>query len=412
MRIPIVAAILLLVFALLTNLYILKDIRQYCAERRRKLWVTVYSVFSVLSLGLIVVALSLPRKSADSSILPLIWTLYTALTIYIPQFIYCICSLIGRLVAMIFRKRGNLGTLAGISLAVLIFIVLWWGVVFTRNDIQINGVEINSAKLPESFDGMKVVQFSDAHVGTWGNDTTFMSEVVDSINALSPDLILFTGDIVNRCSSEFDPFLPVLKRLKALHGVFAVHGNHDYGGYMTWEHPGDDNRDVARLDSLMNSMGWQVLNNRTVFLNRDNDSIVLIGVENWGEPPFNQLGDLGKSYPESPDKFKGLNDNMFKILMTHNPEYWLQVVKKISNIDLSLAGHTHAMQMMLKVGKWQASPSRFRYKNWGGLYSDTASDGTPMHLYVNIGVGEVGFPARLGAAKPEITEFTLHRSQD
>ena len=132
---------------------------------------------------------------------------------------------------------------------------------------------------------------------------------------------------------------------------------------------------------------------------------------------MNQLGNLGKSYPDRKGSLRGLNDGMFKILLTHNPEHWSQVVTKISNIDLSLAGHTHAMQMMIKAGDWKWSPSKYRYEQWGGLYTDKAKDESPMNLYVNIGCGEVGFPARIGAAKPELTLFTLrggkveHRQQ-
>lgn len=412
MRIPGLAVVALLLFSVLPDIYIFFDIRKYCrSDKRKKVISWTYLGVSVLMWAFLVIVLCIPKRDEDRSILPVMWMLYSYLTVYVPKIIYSICSLIGRIFSRGSRKL-NAGAKTGICLGVLVFILLWWGILFTRHDIVVNEVDITSAKLPESFDGFKVLQFSDAHVGTWGSDTTFVSKLVDRINSSGADMIVFTGDIVNRRSSEIDPFIPVLRRLKAPNGVYAILGNHDYAGYVDWNDPADANKDVGRLCYEMEGMGWKLLKNQTAFItSARNDSIVLIGVENWGEPPFNQLGDLGKSYPEGSDRLHGLNDNMFKILLTHNPQHWSQVATKISNIDLSLAGHTHAMQMMVKLGDWKWSPAAFRYKEWGGLYNHTAKDGTPMSLYVNIGAGEVGFPARLGAAKPELTLFTLHPSK-
>lgn len=407
MRIPIISAIALLVFSVLIDIYILLDIKKYCSEKYKKLSFYIYLSVSIALWVFLIIALCLPRQKQDDSILPMMWMLFSYLSIYLPKFIYCICSLIGRLFSLSFRKKKNYGVYAGIFLSCVLFFLLWWSVIYTRNQIDINKVEIRSQKLPSSFDGFKVAQFSDLHLGTFGNDTTFISKFIDSINAQKPDLILFTGDYVNRMGAEMKPFINVLSRLKAPYGVYAVYGNHDYGGYVQWKDNESYKANLKEMHQDIRDMGWKMLNNQTAFISRDNDSIVLIGVHNWGEPPFNQLGDLGKSYPENPDRLKGLNDNMFKILMTHNPEHWSQVATKVSNIDLTLSGHTHAMQTMFKIGKYKWSPASFRYKYWGGLYNDTAKDGNPMKLYVNIGAGEVGFPARIGAAKPEITLFTL-----
>lgn len=406
MRISAITAILgfLLIFA--CDLYIFFDIRRLAAAGRRKLWMWVYAVFAVLCWALMAAVLLLPKRDAAVDLLPVMWMLFTVISLYVPKFIYCICSIVTRWFG---RRASRAGALTGLVLGVLSFIILWWGALVTRRQIVTNEVEIISAKLPASFDGLRVLQFSDAHVGTWGNDTTFVSALVDSINVRKADIILFTGDIVNRQSNELEPFIPVFSRLKAPLGVYAILGNHDYAGYVDWPEDGDANRDVARLGSMIDSMGWTLLKNQTDFIKAGNDSIVLIGVENWGEPPFNQLGNLGKSYPSDSGSLHGLNDGMFKILLTHNPEHWSQVATKISNIDLTLSGHTHAMQMMLKAGNWKWSPSQYRYPQWGGLYTDTAADGNPMNLYVNIGVGEVGFPARIGAAKPELTVITLKR---
>lgn len=401
-------AVLLMLMSLVVDVYIFFDIRSFAARARRHLYCWIYGVSCVLCWALAIVALNMPIRSPEASILPVMWMLFTYLSIYIPKFIYALISIVGRIVNAIRRKRSRGGAVTGAVVAVLTFCVMWWGVIFTRRDIEVNNVELYSDKLPASFDGFRVTQFSDAHVGTWGNDTTFISQLVDSLNAQEADVIVFTGDIVNRQSSELDPFIPVLKRLHAPHGVYAIFGNHDYAGYVDWPGGGDANEDVAKLAAKIEGMGWKLLANKTDFIRSGNDSIVMIGVENWGEPPFNTLGDLGKSYPDSLGKHRGLNDDMYKILLTHNPQHWKMVATDISNIDLSLSGHTHAMQMMLEAGDWKWSPSVYRYPEWGGLYKATAKDGNPMNLYVNIGVGEVGFPARIGAARPEITNIVLH----
>ncbi len=148
------------------------------------------------------------------------WMLFSYITVYLSKAIYCIFSLTGRLFSPRGHRKLNYGVMAGIPMSVICFITMWWGVVFTRHEIEVNKVEISSPRLPAGFDGLRIVQFSDLHVGTWGNDTTFVSALVDSINSCRPDLILFTENIVNRRTEELEPFLPVLSRLNASRGVF------------------------------------------------------------------------------------------------------------------------------------------------------------------------------------------------
>lgn len=407
MRIPFAGAIALYLITLLADLYIGLDIKNFTAPKHRKTWLWVHIVISLLFLAYLTVIIMLPKRDPEDSVIPVMWMLFSYLSVYLSKLIYCICSIIGRLVRLGFRRKShiNYGAMVGLPLAILVFITIWWGALFTRYDIETTEVTVESDRLPASFDGLKAIQFSDLHSGTWGNDTSFVSKLVDSINARKPDVIFFTGDIVNRRSNELDPFLKPLSRLKAPHGVIAIHGNHDYSSYVDWPNPGDMVRDVARLDSMIRSMGWKLLNNAHTYIVKGNDSIPVIGVENWGEPPFGQFGNLHASYAAS-DSTRHVYDDHYKILLTHNPEHWSMAVIDTSNVDLSLAGHTHAMQMMIKIGDWKWSPSKYRYSRWGGMYRETSKDGRPMDLYVNIGVGEVGFPARIGAT-PEITEFTF-----
>lgn len=421
MRLPFFFVILLFVVAILIDLYILRDINRFISLKNRKRWKIGYFISMIIGYGLLVAVMCMPVRDESSDILPVMWLLYSFLTIYISKIVYALISLITRLCSFISKgrirerryerdiKKGNVGVKIGMILAFCTFFLLWWGVFFTRREIQVNQVTITSAKLPAAFNGYKIVQFSDAHVGTWGNDTTFISKLVDRINGLKPDMIVFTGDIVNRRTDELQPFLKVLSRLKAKDGVYSVLGNHDYGDYIDWNNEEDHKKNNELLARWEKEMGWRLLNNERAFVTKGNDSIVLIGVENWGEPPFPEYGRLTEAYPSHRDSTYNLNDSRFKILLTHNPEHWSREVLNISNIDLSLSGHTHAMQMMISIGNWKWSPSVFKYSRWGGLYKEKSKSGEPMSLYVNIGSGEVGMPSRIGSAYPEITEIILHR---
>ena len=421
MRLPFFFVILLFVVAILIDLYILRDINRFISLKNRKRWKIGYFISMIIGYGLLVAVMCMPVRDESSDILPVMWLLYSFLTIYISKIVYALISLITRLCSFISRgrirerryerdiKKGNVGVKIGMILAFCTFFLLWWGVFFTRREIQVNQVTITSAKLPAAFNGYKIVQFSDAHVGTWGNDTTFISKLVDRINGLKPDMMVFTGDIVNRRTDELQPFLKVLSRLKAKDGVYSVLGNHDYGDYIDWNNEEDHKKNNELLARWEKEMGWRLLNNERAFVTKGNDSIVLIGVENWGEPPFPEYGRLTEAYPSHRDSTYNLNDSRFKILLTHNPEHWSREVLNISNIDLSLSGHTHAMQMMISIGNWKWSPSVFKYSRWGGLYKEKSKSGEPMSLYVNIGSGEVGMPSRIGSAYPEITEIILHR---
>lgn len=412
MRLPFIFLIVLAVLALVVDLYNLGDIKRRVEERHRKAWRVGYYISMVIGYGLLIAIMCIPVRKEDNDIIPVMWLLYSFLSIYISKTLYALISLIGRIGSRIFgrnRRHGNATGIAGLLVGIAVFITLWWGVFFTRREIEVNKVTITSSKLPASFNGCRIVQFSDAHVGTWGEDTTFVAKLVDEINSMNPDVIVFTGDIVNRRTEELRPFMKTLSRLKARDGVYSVLGNHDYGDYIDWKNEEDHKANNRLLAQWEKEMGWKLLNNDHDFIVRGTDSIVMIGVENWGEPPFPEYGRIRDAYNASRDSVYNLNDERFKVLLTHNPEHWSREVLKISNIDLSLSGHTHAMQMMLRMGGWRWSPSVFKYERWGGLYEEENDEGYPMNLYVNIGSGEVGMPSRIGSAYPEITEITLQR---
>lgn len=412
MRVPLIMAFISYLVLLLTDAYIWWDIRYWTVRKGSsrqgrgggKKWSTLYLCFAAAVLILLTVALCLPRRSVSEDITTLMWMLYTVLTISLAQIIYVVFSLIGFIPLIAGKNRFNAGLWIALPLALVIFGCMWWGALIGRKQIEVNEVDIVSQRLPESFNGYKVAQISDLHVGTWGNDTAFLSRLVDTVNDLHPDLIVFTGDIVNRHTDELKPFVGTLSRLHAPDGVISVLGNHDYGDYITWDTPEDKMANLQALrDIQRKEMNWILLDNESMSIrNEKGDSIIVIGVENWGEPPFTKYGDLKKAYPE--EKFR---DDNFKLLLSHNPEHWNQEVSRISNMDLTLSGHTHAMQFMLKLGGWRWSPSKYRYEQWEGLY-ERGEGPDKVRLYVNIGAGEVGFPMRFGAT-PEVTLFTFRK---
>lgn len=412
MRLPWAMILILAVLAIVTDVYINFDIRSYLSGRRRRIALWVYNIISLLCYGLLAVTICMPKRDNAQDIIPMMWMLYTFLTIYSAKIIYVICSEVGRLARRVFRRKRdakNYCAIAGISLAVITFCVMWWGVFFTRRDIKVEHLDLRSERIPAAFDGYKIVQFSDAHVGTWGKDTTFVSSLVERINSLDPDLVVFTGDIVNRETTELEPFLGIFSKIRARDGVYSILGNHDYGDYIDWPTESAKQANLELMKVWQRQIGWRLLNNERAAITHDGDSIMIIGVENWGEPPFKQYGRLTDAYPLDVDSAYNLNDSRFKILLSHNPEHWRREVSKISNVDLTLAGHTHAMQMMVNIGGWKWSPAAWKYPNWEGLYQEESTQGTPMELYVNIGSGEVGIPTRIGAAYPELTEIVLHR---
>lgn len=426
MRLPLITIIIVMMLSLIVDLYIWRDIRRGRSLNRWK-WSEVYLVSSILLWIFLIVTVCLPRRGVDGGISHIMWMLTAYATVYISKIAYCVFSLFGR-IPSVFRCKGWLWTrTVGLFAALVCFGGLWFGILYTRYQTQTIKVTLKSSKLPDNFDGYRIVQLSDLHLGTWGDDTRFISRLVKEVNDLKPDLIVFTGDIVNQKTEEIQPFIKELSCLKAKDGVYSILGNHDYGDYVDWPSADAKKANLEALKKQQNDAGWKMLNNQYTFIVKGDtvqkDSIALIGVENWGEPPFGKYGDLKKAYPQHGKNH--LKDGNFKILLTHNPEHWLQEVRKISNIDLTLSGHTHAMQMSFDAFGTRWSPSALRYKTWGGFYTvdkngNIEDFGNPSEnsidrdidspsIYVNIGAGEVGMPYRLGSSTPEITLITLRK---
>lgn len=256
--------------------------------------------------------------------------------------------------------------------------------------LELKHITFTSPDLPPYFDGYRLVQITDFHLGSFPPGNDFVQKVVDATNNEEPDMILFTGDLVNNQASEVEPYLDTLRQLHASDGIYSIWGNHDYCEYGNNHSIGALKRNRRMLYGYQESLGWHQLMNEHHVVSHGMASIAVIGVENPGQPPFTNRSNLKKA-------MKGLNADMFKILLSHDPHHWRrEVVGK--KIQLTLAGHTHAGQ--LKIGKW--TPARMAFKEWGGAYRI----GEQM-LYVSSGIGG-SFPFRLGAW-PELTVITLKR---
>lgn len=313
--------------------------------------------------------------------------------IAVPKLVFVLADLVGRGVGHFAPQSWHVWlTRCAVVLAVAMACVQIYGTAFGWQRIVTVHTPIRLPQLPVRFEGYKIVQLSDLHVGTYAGDDRFIRRLVDSVNACQPDLIVFTGDMVNTSSAELPPYLPALSGLRARDGVAAVLGNHDYCLY----HPGlsaaEQAAEVRRIVEMERSIGWHVLLNGHLAIPRATDTLYVAGVENVGKPPFPERGDLAKA-------LRGVPDGACTVLLTHDPWHWRHGVVRRSPVALTLSGHTHALQM--QIGHF--SPAKWLMREWGGLYREGN-----QQLYVSTGIGG-SVPYRLGAW-PRVEVITLHRA--
>lgn len=294
-------------------------------------------------------------------------------------------------------SRRKFITQAGLGAASLLTGGLLYGVTKGKFAFRVIKNEVFSNRLPEAFEGLKIVQISDAHLGSFINNFAPIQKMVRLINEQEADYVFFTGDMVNALSDEAEPWIDIFAQIKARNGKFSIFGNHDYADYGNYsEEKKIESR--KRLKEIHAEMGFHLLEDEHIELERDSEKISLIGVHNWGEG-FHQIGDLGRA-------MQGINPDHFKILLSHDPSHWEHKILGKKDIQLTLSGHTHGMQMGIEIPyfgiKW--SPVSLRYKRWGGLYREGE-----QYLHVNRGLGVLAFPGRLGMA-PEITVLELRRA--
>ncbi len=318
---------------------------------------------------------------------------WLTLCVVFPSVLFSIVSLIGKGVGLFWNPGRLIFNIFALTLSVTWLAIALYGSIVGWKKITIEKVTVSSPKIPKAFDGYKIVQLSDFHIGTYAESPGTVKRIVDEVNSLHPDLIVFTGDLVNSSSEEILQFQSELSRLKAKDGILSVLGNHDYCLYRQYTAPDSPAKELSKVLANEERIGWRLLRNDHLQVMKNNDSIAIIGVDNAGSRMFPDKSDLPKA-------IRGLKSSEFKILLSHDPSHWRREVLPTTDIDLMLAGHTHAMQF--KIGDW--SPSKYTYPEWGGMYEEG-----DQKLYVSTGIGEnVAF--RFGAY-PQIVLISLQSSK-
>lgn len=392
MKLYFLPLIIILFLLLVVDVFIYKRLKR--SQRWPRLAAKVYLVVSVILYTSFAGMLCIERETASNgTLVAIMWYLFAFYTfsaikvLSLAVYAFSWFRWLNRYVKSFFR------ILAAV-LALYIVTIAYKGAWVTPYEIEVKNETFTFNRLPEAFDGYKIVLFSDAHLGTYNGDTTFVARFVDEMNRLNPDMICFAGDLVNRKSSEIIPYEGILSRLHAPDGVMAILGNHDYANYTTWRDEKAQIADRQTLKKMERKASWTLLDNDSRLIARGSDTIAVIGTGNFAKPVKLRSNDNKKAYTN-------YSDDRFKIYLQHNPYAWRHHVLNKSTVDLMLAGHTHAMQMVFEIGGNRFSPAAFDFEEWGGAYREGS-----QVLYVNTGMGMMGVPMRIGVP-PEITVITL-----
>ena len=321
---------------------------------------------------------------------------------YLIKFLLFFLLLLYDVLTLCFRKICNIENGKRIVLRISLciyaaaFFLMIYGTLWGADDFKIREMDAECGKRFAA-NGLRIVHISDLHLACWRNPAT-VEKAVNLVNAQQPDIIVITGDMVQFVSEEIIEYMPILSQLKAKHGIYSVLGNHDYGRYSRFKTDSLRKVDVINLVLYQTLLGWKVLNNESVKLYEDSVplGITIAGVEYYSpKKMFINEGDMSKT-------FQNVDTNDYVIFLSHDPQAWYEVIHKNLPANLTLSGHTHGMQLGIYSGKCKFSPASILYKQWGGLYEKKGK-----LLYVNVGLGSVGFPARVGMP-PEITVIRIH----
>ena len=397
--------IFLLCLAILTvdilAFYWLQSITQLIASEGLKTVINI--VFWVFTIGLIasIIILKVTLEDIDPKRKQQLVSTLSGLTIssFIPKIIFVVIISLLYFSNHVFSKTASLiiVPLIGLLSGFLPFFIIMYGFFSTLYKFKVYHITINHQKLPASFNGLKIIQISDIHLGSFNYKYHILDKAIKIINNSKPDFIFFTGDLVNNYAWELRGWEKVFNKLEAKQGKYSILGNHDYGDYSQWNSTEEKQNNFEKIKRFYKNIDFKLLLNQSEIIKFDQQEIAIIGVENWGKPPFKQYGNLNKA-------LNNVTKIPFKILLSHDPSHWPEEVLQKTNISLTLSGHTHGMQAGFQYKKMKWSPIKYKYKHWAGLYNKYE-----QYLYVNRGLGWHGFPGRLGM-RPEITLFELRRN--
>ncbi|HMH34450.1 MAG TPA: metallophosphoesterase [Puia sp.] len=406
---------IIMVIMLLLDFYVFQAVKLVSQGASSRIKLIIHSSYWVISITVLLTLALIPLINVDSwpknvrnyifaTILGLLFAKLIAAVFFLVDDIR---RLLQWASGLLFFRHTEGENLSGEGITRSLFLS-WLGLAFggglfatliygfgNKYNYQINRIRLAFDHLPASFRGLKIIQISDIHSGSF-TDKRAVAKGVAEILKEKADIILFTGDLVNDRSVEMVDYVDLFSTLRAPMGVFSTLGNHDYGDYATWD---SDEAKLANLEHLKQihaQMGWRLLMNEHVVLEKNNEQIALIGIENWSaKARFPKKGKMNEAYP-------GAEKYPFKILMSHDPSHWdAEVRPKYGDIDLTLSGHTHGMQFGIEIPGFKWSPVQYVYKQWAGLYEEGK-----QKLYVNRGYGFIGYPGRVGIL-PEITVIEL-----
>ena len=411
---PVLMVIIIILFFSLIDIYAFSGVSQLVQGLRHS-WRLVVSCSYWTVTGLIVLWLVWLMSSFKSMAYEQFYhnaTVFFGIVIlvYVPKIFFNIFLLVHDITGILKMLQGSISgnpeavkmtrmvfiLQLGLIISGFFFISIFWGIWKGKYNFTVKKHTLHFAGLPEAFNGVRIIQISDFHIGSFHRNPEQVKKAVELINNEDADYVFFTGDMVNNKSVEMEPFIPVLSGIRARKGKFSILGNHDYGDYYHWNSEAEKLANMEELYLYHEQSGFRLLRNESVQLSENGESIALIGMENWGLPPFPQYGDLEKAMEK-------VQDIPFKILLSHDPSHWDAEVVGKTDISLTLSGHTHGMQFAIRVPGWSWSPVKMKYPRWNGLYREGV-----QYLYVSIGIGFIGFPGRVGTP-PEITVFELTR---
>lgn len=396
-------------------IYILIDMYAFQAVKTltRNVWVHgLYVALSVLVLAALIYLFSFGSPRLMES--PKMYIIGVFLAVFVPKlllvvfmftedvvriFVAGIFKIFGEDTGFYIPSRRKFVSTVALGIAAVPFVSFLYGMYAGRYNYKVLKYTLEFEDLPEAFNGYTITQLSDIHSGSFDNKEK-VAYAVTLANEQESDMILFTGDLVNNTADEMNEWKDIFSTLKAKDGVFSVLGNHDYGDYVTWNSVEEKQQNLRRLKEIQKEMGWDLLLNENRLITRNEDRIVLVGVENWGVGGFKKAGDLDRATA-------GVATNDFKILMSHDPSHWQEQVKEDErHFHLTLSGHTHGMQFGIEIPGWfKWSPVKYRYEHWAGIYEESG-----RYINVNRGFGFLGYPGRVGIW-PEITVIQLKKKR-